>query len=296
MAPLQLPDVRWTANIVFIRHGLSTVNVLSQVSDLPIHDNHFEYIVDPSLTSTGAKATKQNGKSLFKTLSKIPRFKDGFNLLISSNLTRAIETAYYIYPGEMPVTILPYLKETGPRIVNAKTGTSKSHAWNRPHAMSTQKKNLSSHGIATRYDFMNKSNWDVPSGIAKFLQWFGEGGRFLLILGQTLKPNQFKSRSFNIIIVTHGGILNDFLKKHQPNFDGPPDNNEAYYGSVCYDTKGSIVNIGSFHNVNYSDLIGVNQFPTTFNYYLCKDKRASNAYKKALTQIGKIDCAKSAFH
>lgn len=274
----------WTANIVFVRHGFSTVNVLSHVSDLPVHEDSFEYIVDPGLTSIGVKATQHNGKQLLKKLSKIARFKNGINLVVSSNLSRAIETAHYISPSTtgvgVGVTVLPFLKETGPRIVNNKTGISKSHAWNRPFGMSVQKKKLAESGITPIYSFMNKSNWDVPSGIVRFLDWFGEGGRFMLILGNSLSPAQLRSRSFNIIVVTHGGILNDFLKDHQPDFSGPPDNNEAYYGSVVYNSKGHVSKIAPFHNVNYSHLVGVNEFPTSFNYYMYKDKRASEIYNK----------------
>lgn len=272
----------WTANIVFVRHGFSTVNVLSHVSDLPVHEDYFEYIVDPCLTSIGVQATIHNGKRLSETLAQMNRFKHGFNMVLSSNLFRAIETAHYLGLTSNDVTVLPFLKETGPRLKNPQTGKLVSHQWNRPLDVDSQKRLLLRSGIRPKYDFMNESNWDAPSSILRFLKWFGEGGRFLLLLGKTLTPEQIKHQSFNIVVVSHGGVMTDFLQKYEPQWSSPPDNNEAYHGCVTYNQKGSIEKISHFRNVNYPKLFGVDNFPVSFQFYMSKDKRAISQLQNGL--------------
>lgn len=284
------PDVRlgkmldtWTANIVLVRHGFSIVNALSYIKDLPVKESTLEHIVDPHLTSFGVDATKVNGKSLFAKLKKMQKFQDGINLVVSSNMTRAIETAFYLQTGRKDtnqVFVMPYLKETGLRQKRKDAQgncTLVSHPWNRPAPLKEQKKYFKKLGLNPDYAFIDdECQWDTESGISKFLKWFGKGGRFALILksGKPLTAKQIQTKTFNIIVVCHGGVMHDFLQEHDSSFRHSPDNNEAFFGSVTFSGNGCIEKIGNFKNVHYPGMVESSSYPTDHKAY-CADPRSA---------------------
>jgi len=87
----------------FIRHGFSCANVHYLKNNTNVINP--EYYLDPVLTNTGVKDSKN--------MSKVTR-KLKYDIVCCSSLNRAIETALHMFPKDK-IYVIPYIKELGKR-------------------------------------------------------------------------------------------------------------------------------------------------------------------------------------
>src|SRR3989338_11272000 len=104
-------------DIYFIRHGLSCANLVKKFSRIPF--KHTTYS-DPELSTAGQAMTILNGRSL-RTYFRNNQIH--IDLVGSSTLVRAIETAYYLFNSDRGASVntiyaLPFIAEKGMTLDN----------------------------------------------------------------------------------------------------------------------------------------------------------------------------------
>lgn len=97
--------VKVNLKIYFIRHGFSCANAVRKYVDSKERKKYKLWVTDPPLTKWGVQST-------FKVKKK-NLMPDDVDILCSSVLLRAIQTALYSFDAPRPVFVLPYVSEIG---------------------------------------------------------------------------------------------------------------------------------------------------------------------------------------
>ncbi len=251
-------------NFIFIRHGQGCHNLLSplykakllrynDVFDLS-NENGKMPMIDPELSIEGVHNTIRNAKILKKELKK--HGISNINIVLSSPLLRAMETAYYIKrefknldgkdtstegdgslrstftdgDGNRPcsgdlrgIYVAPYLREIDESGTDPKSKSSRAIIDTVPaYAMKPldiQKKYLMSEGILDQFnfDYLDLNLRKEPGNINDFINWFKNS------IGNHIQ----KGVNLNILVVTHAGVLSHATNKGFPNNTGFIVNNKG---------------------------------------------------------------------
>ena len=208
------------ASFAFIRHGFSCGNAASVLSknDLINTDNLIK-MVDPTLTTIGVEASKNNGKIIGDTLNKIGMVTNGM-LVGCSPLIRSMETAYFMtrkweFPPEK-IYVFPLLREIDEHSNDKYSYASRLNIDNIPsYAMKSldeQKRYLNTLGILDYFDFTFVENNEQlrrePGDIKKFIRWFTG----------IIEPEP--DINLNVYIITHSGVLYDYSNEGFVNNSG----------------------------------------------------------------------------
>jgi hypothetical protein len=183
--------------LIFIRHGLSCTNVIKSYNSI-IHQVKRLAYTDPQLTTFG----KLDIKGLVKhKILPTP------NIILSSCLLRAMETAAFTFPNtKKQIFVAPFIKELG------------LTAGNQPDTISTQRlRFINSAGSLDRvnYKLVKQKNSTFSDGcfesnLTLFLNWLEISLPYLL----TANNISISKKKIVIAIVTHS----NFMKKFLPSF------------------------------------------------------------------------------
>jgi broad specificity phosphatase PhoE len=234
-------------NLIIVRHGFSTSNAHQICNDsFDAKKVVYDYRDSP-LTLIGIEASKRNGVKLMQKLKEMNLEPD---LVGASVLSRALETAKIMtnYPR---VISMPYLKEGG----------RSNFPPNWPTIPNIQREII---GKQIRTDLVPvKSDVRTADGDIQndFIPWLLDGG---LSKSWKLTRKDKMPDEVVLLIVCHGGVMDDFLEIHGYNdFQKHPANNEAYYGSIII--KNKELQIGTFKKLEYPM---ITTYPKHFRYYL----------------------------
>jgi len=296
-------------NFIFCRHGYGCHNAISplvkqntiSIEDArplfgKITDNQEEndkLFIDPELTEIGVDASVYNGCIVSKTIRKIGFDifkKDEFssiNIVGCSPLIRSMETAYQMTKlwTKKPdkIYVFPYLREIDEMSTNKYSEESKKTMDTNPsYAMKSldkQKEYLKSVELDNIIDFSfiekNLEGRSEAGDIPRFVSWFTKN----------ILPNiETKIDTLNVFIITHAGVLSDFVKKNISEKKGK----QGYYNN-----SGFVISITNEKNQRFEidKFISLLKYlPNTFfkNYsaaeyvkgnYYCPSKRCSNFCK-----------------
>lgn len=177
-------------NIYFMRHGFSCANAISKYARYIYRWKLITYL-DPPLTNI---SKKQISKYRYE-------FPQNIDIVASSVLLRAIQTALYSYPNKT-VFPLPFISELG-------TGLGQH-----PSSPEHQKQILGSR-MASRVDYRFVTPPDNPNiffpdvgqpNYEKFLQYLG---RFLPFIMKASGLKSKKHKSLNMLVVTHSLFMRE---------------------------------------------------------------------------------------
>lgn len=214
-------------NFIFLRHGNACHNVVkSLVTTKRGYIDIKNDIKDAQLTHFGVDFSIWSGciiKNILKVMGNLYEEDyddiDDIDIIGTSPLIRSIETGYYMTKNWKKdperIYVLPYLREIDERIFNTKglTKYTDPAIYNVPqYAMKTideQKSYLSdslkmdANNIDFSYVERFKLERESPGDINKFIRWFYEN----------FKSKLGNKKSYNVIIITHSGVIREFFKK-----------------------------------------------------------------------------------
>lgn len=185
-------------NFVFLRHGYGC-HQAADTFGFSIED-------DPGLSKLGVDTTIVNGRSYMKNL-KERNLIQKFDAILSSPMIRCIETAYFIKylwkDSPKDIFVAPYLRE----IRNGYTYNSTQLDRYYPlKSIEEQKEYLKTIKIndSIKYYFVEKFQQErkEPGDIIMFSLWFAKH----------FKPFLPNKKEYNILVITHSGVLNHFYK------------------------------------------------------------------------------------
>jgi len=276
-------------NFTFVRHGFGCHNAISGLmkSDVITVQDAMSFsgktkvegktaMVDPVLTQVGVDASIHNGCVISKILKSINQILqseydvndndmkiDNIHVIGCSPLIRCMETAYYMTRNWVnppsKIYVFPFLREIDEGSDNKYSLESRLTINKKPfYAMKSideQKKYLESLGILNFFDFsfveMFKKERIEPGDISNFIKWF---------VSYFLKKRQLLE-TLNVFIVTHAGVLSDFVQKEE--------------GFI--NNSGFIINTHYNHdtnNINVKKYVSLNSFLEYFNFY--QDYKSTN--------------------
>jgi broad specificity phosphatase PhoE len=279
-----------------VRHGhgchnaVSTLyknNILKQEDALQFHGNitndaakNDKLFIDPELTQIGLDASAYNGCIISKTIRKIgfdQYKKDVFstiNLVGCSPLIRCMETAYEmtknwsVKPDK--IYVFPYLREIDESSIDKHSKESQFVMDTTPsYAMKTideQTNYLKSVNLNKIIDFSfvkdNMKGRSEAGDIPRFIEWFIN----------TILPNIEPVKRLNVFIVTHTGVLSDFVRFNISNDEGKNGfiNNDGFI--ITIDEK----NTNQYELTKYIPLR--KHLPKTFFRSYSDDKYTDSAY------------------
>lgn len=204
-------------NFGFIRHGYGCHNAIRPLSRRYENINSLEF-VDPELTELGVDASIQNGKivaNLLKNLGKITYDSrldiQAINIIGCSPLIRSMETAFFMSRSwkspPKKIYVFPLLREIHEGSSNKYSSESRTIMDIVPsYAMKSikeQKSYLREIGILDYFDFTfveNTEKRSEPGDISEFIKWFAKH-----IVGS--------KSPLNVFIVTHAGVLRDYIEQ-----------------------------------------------------------------------------------
>lgn len=223
-------------NFIFLRHGNACHNALSKIGyRKKINDASYK---DPELTHYGADMSIWIG-CLIKNILKIISNTDTGNqdnegiqdiedihIVGCSPLLRSMETAYFMSRNwnQQPekIQVFPLLRELDERIFKSAelTKYSDKSIYNIPEyaikPISEQKEHIIKTFGKTKsfmFDFSSVIKFpeerEEPGDIERFIIWFYKN------LGSILKveENQLYNKVYNVLIITHAGVIKDFFGK-----------------------------------------------------------------------------------
>ena len=162
--------------LYLIRHGLSCCNILHH-KDLRLNAINVMH-KDPLLAHRGVDQSKRAGAFIQNKMPEV-------DLVFSSALFRAIETAHHMFPGRT-INVCPYICEKRPSLENFPY-----HPRNQLRRIKTHIKDLE------QIKFPSHSNGISGSDFKKFIEYMLEN---------------FTVKNKCIAVVTHSNFLVDILK------------------------------------------------------------------------------------
>jgi broad specificity phosphatase PhoE len=293
-------------NFIFVRHGYGCHNAVSSLymnklinkNDIinfegAVSQNEEEnekLFIDPELTDIGINASAYNGCIVSSTIREIGYkiFEEdvfsSINIVGCSPLIRSMETAYemtktWSTPPDK-IYVFPLLREIDERSSDKYSRLSRLVINKEPsYAMKpivNQKKHLEKYNLDKLIDFKyvenNLQGRSEPGDIMEFIKWF------ITEIYNKIEPLEY----LNVFIVTHAGVLSDFVKQISEN--------EANRGFV--NNSGFILSVtGEKDEFEIDKYISLNDhLPNTFfkdyknkkyvnNNYYCPSNRCSNFCK-----------------
>ena len=212
-------------NFVFIRHGESCQQLVSQIQDSKKRHELFNKYTDPTLSDQGIQNSILAGRELKKTLNKEFGIKS-FDIIGCSPMLRAIETAHYMttsYNYNKPIFVFPFLRES------KENDTVKDVDIRWPmKSIDEQKEYLKTEEIdnITFYYVRNLLARSQPGNIENFIKWLSSN------LELPNKP------VVNILLVLHSHvIMTAFDKSGVNNNGGFIMSAEMKNGGIVYNKK-----------------------------------------------------------
>jgi hypothetical protein len=229
-------------NYIFLRHGQSLNNSINDMfqnniitkQDIDILSSNNGPLIDPVLSPIGKYSTVLNGAVASGVLQRDFNITT-INMVGCSPLLRSMLSAYYsTRKWQSPpkvITVLPYLREIDESSNNKWSGKSKIIMNTTPGYMMKdilyQKRVLNQWGILSFFDFNLIEQYitarSEPGDINNFINWSSK-----IFVKKFNKP-------FNFYIITHSGVLRDYLQRNYSNNDGiiikymyQPNNNRYY--------------------------------------------------------------------
>jgi len=236
---IQTPQItgtkkKYTVNMAVVRHGYGCHNAIRQLRKSNIIDKKvsmldLDILSDPELTPLGVDASIHNGCIIAKLLKNAAKLTnnqmfhiDRMNIVGCSPLIRSMETAYYMTRRwknpPQKIYVFPFLRERDETSEDKYSAYSRKMIETEPsYAMKSieeQKMYLQSEGILQYFDFSfveTSLGRKDPGDIEVFVNWFAN--MFL----PRVQPNQ---EHINMMIVTHAGVINDFIGRGVVNNSG----------------------------------------------------------------------------
>lgn len=214
-------------NYIFLRHGQSLNNSLNDMiqnkvitrREIDILSKNNGPLVDPVLSPIGKYSSVLNGAIASRVLQRDYNITS-INIVGCSPLLRSMLTAYYsTRKWQTPprvITVLPYLREIDEGSNNKWSQKSQNIIDTTPGYMmrdtENQKRILNQWGILSYFDFSLVEQYprkrSLPGDINDFINW-----------SKKIFINRF-NKPFNFYIITHSGVLRDYLPGNYPNNDG----------------------------------------------------------------------------
>jgi len=294
-------------NFIFCRHGYACHNALlplykykllnrekaiflqSKITDNKTFND--ELFIDPELSQIGMDASAYNGCIMSKTIRKVGFEVFGqdefssINMVGCSPLIRSMETAYQMTKSWSTkpdkIYVFPFLRELDERASNKYSkesqiimDTTPSYAMK---SISEQNIYLINQNLDNIIDFKyienNLEGRSEAGDIFKFIEWFGKN------IVKDIEPVE----KLNVFIITHAGVLTDFVKNHISYEDALIgfDNNSGFIVSTEFMKE----------NIEIVQYVSLNPylpklFFTKYNHidfvksdYYCPSKRCSNFCK-----------------
>lgn len=245
-------------NFYFIRHGLSCYNAIKSEVINDKWDGDKERASDPHLTNIGAYNSIISGEWLYKKIN------NNFDMVFSSPLIRAMETAQLMSLRKNKVFVVPYLRELDEHSFDKYSRKSIRKMLSNPaykkiskkNQKKQLKKNLMWYYKGKRmYKFYHPEKYNTVGDIKCFIDYFYK--YFYNKLNNKME--------YNILIITHSGVLKDYYNKSFKNNDG-----------FCLKIKDKkIIKQKRLHNPNISyiksldDICGENRCSENLN--VCKN-------------------------
>lgn len=239
-------------NIFYIRHAYSCSNIMKHRNE----DKSFQ-VPDPLLTNIGVTNSKS---SMVKDHIK------GIDMVISSTLMRAMETAYFMFPYVNRIHIYPFISEIGSSPSN--TPLDEQNKYLDPKLVRKLNRNEVSHIL------------DRETNIDKFLN----------ILGKSMHKYIDKNKKkINIVVVTHSGFIKRNIKSGTVNEEiHKVRNNSVYLQRYDFSLESHMLNIlpcyESSGKCNQKSLImkgSKNRPPNDFNYCQAVGRCKSSILKES---------------
>lgn len=287
-------------NFIFVRHGYGCHNAIGPLYKNNIlkekYSNAFygkvssnkeqneNLFIDPELTQIGVDASAYNGCIVSKTIRKIgfqefenDEFKS-INIVGSSPLIRSMETAYEmtklwnVKPNK--IFVFPHLREIDESSSDKYSKQSRKRMDLEPsYAMKSiyeQKKYLKSVNLDNIIDFKYVENYlpirSEPGDVIDFIKWFK----------YNILPNIEPINILNVFVVTHAGVLRDFVEK----YIGENENSGFYNNTgfiVSFKEKENDTNVPKM--LTMDKYIPLNKYlPKTFFKTYSDDKYADSEY------------------
>ena len=285
-------------NFTFVRHGFGCHNAISGLmkSDIISVQDALSFsgknksivkpMIDPVLTQIGVDASIHNGcvmSKIIKSIDKILKSSydlnendnsmkiDSIHVIGCSPLIRCMETAYYMTRSwanpPSKIYVFPFLREIDESSNNKFSYQSKLTMESKPfYAMKSieeQKKYLERLGILNFFDFsfveIFKKERKEPGDISNFIKWFVT---FFL-------KEKYLSETLNIFIVTHAGVLSDFVNKEEGFI-----NNSGFIINTEYNTEYNTESNTESNSIVIKKYVSLNSFLQYFNFY--QDYKSTN--------------------
>jgi len=278
-------------NFSFVRHGYACHNAvkgLIKTDTLSLFKAQSfiktDEMIDPPLTQVGVDASIHNGCVVSNIIKSIPELQNtnlnlnlkNINVIGCSPLIRCMETAYFMSRNWInppnKIYIFPHLREIDESSTNKFSKESKINIDNKPYYamkdIQDQKKYLEKIGILQFFDFTFVENFSKermePGDINNFILWF-----ITYFIGSRVSLTE----NINVFIVTHAGVLHDFLK------NASFTNNSGFLltTSIYHQTKNIKINdyysfipyLNMFHFYNDYETINTKE-------YFCPSDRCGN--------------------
>lgn len=276
-------------NFTFVRHGFGCHNAISGLmkSDIISVQDASSFsgkkksavnpMIDPVLTQVGVDASIHNGcvvSKILKSIDKILKSSyddlndndikiDSIHVIGCAPLIRCMETAYYMSRSwanpPSKIYVFPFLREIDEGSSDKFSLESRNIIDSKPfYAMKTieeQKKYLERLGILNFFDFsfveIFKKERKEPGDISNFIKWF---------ITFFIKKKELLE-TLNVFIVTHAGVLSDFVNKKE-GFT----NNSGFIINTKYDYKNDIISLKKY--------VSLNSFLKYFSFY--QDYKSTN--------------------
>lgn len=230
-------------NFYFIRHGLSCYNAIKNQNVYEKWDGDKERASDPHLTNIGVYNSILTGKWLKQKIGD-----NRFDIVFSSPLIRAMETAQLTSLRKNKVRVVPYLREIDEHSSNKNSKKSIKKMLSNPAykklKLKIQKKRLNKHKLLyyknrKMYKFYDTKKYNKVGDINNFLNYFYK------YFYKTLPNKEY----INILIVSHAGVLKDYYKKSF-------NNNDGFY--IRMNTEKQILKKKSLNNPYLSKIYNLN--------------------------------------
>lgn len=261
-----------TVNFIFLRHGNACHNAIKTVGYPRIAgDTSYK---DPELTYYGADMSIWMGcliKNMLKVINNgvIPDIEE-IDIVGCSPLIRSMETAYFMTRNwnNQPdkIQIFPFLRELDERIfkIPELTKYSDKSIYNIPeYAIKTIQEQkeylLETFGKvkSTFFDFSSVTEYpeerEEPGDIERFIIWFYKN------LDKIVKSEK---QDYNVLIITHAGVIRD------------------YFGKNVFNNLGFVLNTSSTTQNDKNDInedVMWNSYTTLWNSYTTISPSASSS-------------------
>lgn len=208
-----------SVQILWIRHAHSCGNAKSFSKNTKLYQAVFLQTLNPQISDLGIMQVEQAQQALSPAKRSLGEFlAEQVDMVCSSNMMRAIETAYRLFP-EQSVTVLPYVGEhVFSELARKMNWDVENQAEDEPRTLERLK---AFQYDTTRIDYRlyNKvaaeyQDWVLRPDLRHFLErvvwhhWFNVHSSY------QLPPSPVAARPLRVAIVTHGNFLLDMIRHH----------------------------------------------------------------------------------